>query len=162
MPQGKKCWGWNHILCVCVCVYTQRHSLSSASGKWWCRVFTKIIRPFWTDLFDYMHHSLLQHLYPHTIQWMVTNKMCDIRLIVKIYMWSGGKPTQRGSWRRETLCMQIKKLTPFTPLAALKSWVLCVALRTHHTTSCIHCFGSRIRCLSWNPVNPTWHPPQIK
>ena len=119
MPQGKKCWGRNQILCVCVCVcvcvYTHRHSLSSTSGKWWCRVFTKIIRSFWIDLFDYMQQSLIATASLPTHNIMVTDKMCDIRLIVKIYMWSGGKPTQRGSWRRETLCMQIKKVYPIHP-----------------------------------------------
>lgn len=114
MPQGKKLWGRNQILCVCMCVCTHRHSLSSASGKWWCRVFTKIIRSFWIDLFDYMQQSLIATASLPTCKIMITNKMCDIRLIVKIYMWSGGKPTQRGRWRREILCMQIKKSTPFT------------------------------------------------
>ena len=147
--------------CVCVCVCAHRHSLSSASGKWWCRMFTKIIWSFWIDLFD-MQQSFIATASLPTYKIMVTNKMCDSRLIVKIYMWSGGKPTRRGSWRRETLCMQIKKSTPFTPLAALKSWVLSVTLRTHHTAGCIHCCGSRIQCPSWKPVSLTQHPPQIK
>ena len=79
-----------------------------------------------------MQQSLIATAPLPTHNIMVTDKMCDIRLIVKIYMWSGGKPTQRGSWRRETLCMQIKKSTLFTPLAALKSWVLCHAENSPH------------------------------
>lgn len=76
------------------------HSLRSASAKWRCRVFAKTIQSFLLDLFDYRQQFLIATAPQPTHKIMATNKMCDIRFLVKIYMWVEKSPLSWATWRR--------------------------------------------------------------